>query len=121
MERVKKYLVQGIGEAKVKEKARWKTAPAVKKEFFDMYADHLWEYKTLESNQVHQDILEVMEERLSDGVDIHHSVKRAVAKHKHEFEGLNRELDEESSEEEGEEEEEEAADPHPGTKLFSYR
>ena len=68
---------------------------AVKKEFFDTYEDHLREFKTLESDQVHQDILEAMEERLSDGVDIHHAVKRAVPKHKHEFEGLFRELDQE--------------------------
>ena len=64
------------------------------------------EYKTLEFNDVHRDILHTMEKRLNDGVDIH-AIKRAVAKHKHEFEGLFQELDEDS----GEAMEEEDPDP----------
>ena len=102
-ERFEKYLEQGMGEADAKEKARWKTTPEIKTEFFDNYERHLWEYKTLEFNNVHRDILDAMEDRLTDGVDIHHAIKRAVAKHKPEFEGLFQELDEESDEEQEEE------------------
>ena len=95
-ERVEKYLAQGMEEADAREKANWKTTPEIKTEFFDNYETHLWEYKTLEFNDVHRDILHTMEDRLTDGVDIHHAIKRAVAKHKPEFEGLFQELDEES-------------------------
>ena len=114
-ERVEKYLAQGMGEADAKEKAQWKTTPEIKTEFFDNYETHLWEYKTLEFNDVHRDILHTMEKRLTDGVDIHHAIKRAVAKHKPEFEGLFQELDEDSEEEAMEEE-----DPDPNAGV-TYR
>ena len=51
-----------------------------------------------------------MKKRLTDGVDIHHAIKRAVAKHKPEFEGLFQELNEESDEDP----EEEDLDPSAG-------
>ena len=44
-----------------------------------------------------------MDKRLTDGVNIHHAIKRAVAKHKPEFEGLFQELDEDSDEDPEEE------------------
>ena len=106
-ERFKKYLAQGMEEADTKEKAHWKTTPEIKSEFFDNYETHLWEYKTLEFNHVHRDILHTMDKRLTDGVNIHHAIKRAVAKHKPEFEGLIQELDEGSDEDP----EEEDSDP----------
>ena len=120
-ERVEKYLAQGMEEADAREKANWKTTPEIKTEFFDNYETHLWEYKTLEFNDVHRDILHTMEDRLTDGVDIHHAIKRAVAKHKPEFEGLFQELDEDSEEEAMEEED---PDPNAGVayrwrKMFS--
>ena len=93
---LKIYLAQGIEKANAKETAHWKTTPEIKTEFFDNYETHLWEYKTLEFNRVHRDILYTMEKRLTDGVDIHHVIKRAVAKHKPEFEDLFQELDEDS-------------------------
>ena len=102
-ERFEKYLAQGMGEADAKEKAHWKTTPEIKSEFFDNYETHLWEYKTLEFNHVHRDILHTMDKRLTDGVNIHHAIKRAVAKHKPEFEGLFQELDEDSDEDREEE------------------
>ena len=98
-ERFEKYLAQGMEEADAKEKAHWKTTPEIKSEFFDNYETHLWEYKTLEFNHVHRDILHTMDKRLTDGVNIHH----AVAKHKPEFEGLFQELDEDSDEDPEEE------------------
>ena len=93
-ERFEKYLAQGMEEADAKEKAHWKTTPEIKSEFFDNYETHLWEYKTLEFNHVHRDILHTMDKRLTDWVNIHHAIKRAVAKHKPEFEGLFQELEE---------------------------
>ena len=102
-ERFEKYLAQGMEEADAKEKAHWKTTPEIKSEFFDNYETHLWEYKTLEFNHVHRDILHTMDKRLTDGVNIHHAIKRAVAKHKPEFEGLFQELDEDSDEDPEEE------------------
>ena len=101
--RFEKYLAQGMEEADAKEKAHWKTTPEIKSEFFDNYETHLWEYKTLEFNHVHRDILHTMDNRLTDGVNIHHAIKRAVAKHKPEFEGLFQELDEDSDEDPKEE------------------
>ena len=109
-ERFEKYLAQGMEEADAKEKAHWKTTPEIKTEFFNNYETHLWEYKTLEFNHVHRDILHTTEKRLTDGVDIRHAIKRAVAKHKHEFEGLFQELDEDSDEDP----EEEDPDPSAG-------
>ena len=109
-ERFEKYLAQGMEEADAKEKAHWKTTPEIKSEFFDNYETHLWEYKTLEFNHVHRDILHTMDKRLTDGVNIHHAIKRAVAKHKPEFEGLFQELDEDSDEDP----EEEDPDPSAG-------
>ena len=109
-ERFEKYLAQGMEEADAKEKAHWKTTPEIKTEFFNNYEMHLWEYKTLEFNHVHRDILHTMEKRLTDGVDIRHAIKRAVAKHKHEFEGLFQELEEDSDEDP----EEEDPDPSAG-------
>ena len=75
-ERFEKYLAQGMEEADAKEKAHWKTTPEIKSEFFDNYETHLWEYKTLEFNHVHRDILHTMDKRLTDGVNIHHAIKR---------------------------------------------
>ena len=43
--------------------------------------------------------------------DIHHAIKRAVAKHKHEFEGLFQDLDEDSEDDEDPQQEEEEEDP----------
>ena len=80
-------------------------------EVFRRLRDSPWEYKTLEFNDVHRDVLDTLEERLSDGVDIHHAIKRAVAKHKPEFEGLFQELDEDSEDDEDPQEEEEEEDP----------
>ena len=54
-----------------------------------------------------------MDKRLTDGVNVHHAIKRAVAKHKHEFEGLFQELDEDSDEDP----EEEDPDPSAGMAL----
>ena len=68
-ERLEKYLARGAEEADAEEKARWKTTPEIKAKFFDDYETHLWEYKTLEFNDVHRDVLDTLEERLSDGVD----------------------------------------------------
>ena len=102
-ERFEKYLAQGMEEADAKEKAHWKTTPEIKSEFFDNYETHLWEYKTLEFNLVHRDILHTMDKRLTDGVNIHHAIKRAVAKHKPEFERLFQELDADSDEDPEEE------------------
>ena len=110
-ERLEKYLARGAEEADAEEKARWKTTPEIKAKFFDDYETHLWEYKTLEFNDVHRDVLDTLEERLSDGVDIHHAIKRAVAKHKHEFEGLFQDLDEDSEDDEDPQQEEEEEDP----------
>ena len=62
-ERFEKYLAQGMEEADAKEKAHWKTTPEIKLEFFDNYETHLWEYKTLEFNHVHRDILHTMDKR----------------------------------------------------------
>ena len=98
-------------EADAKEKVHWKTTPEIKTEFFNNYETHPWEYKTLEFNHVHRDILHTMEKRLTDGVDIRHAIKRAVAKHKHEFEGLFQELDEDSEEDPKEE------DPDPSAGM----
>ena len=44
-----------------------------------------------------------MDKRLTDGVNIHHAIKRAAAKHKPEFEGLFQELDKDSDEDPEEE------------------
>ena len=96
-----------------KKSAHWKTTPEIKTEFFNNYETHLWEYKALEFNHVHRDILHTMEKRLTDGVHIRHAIKRAVAKHKHEFEGLFQELDEDSDEDP----EEEDPDPSAGDGL----
>ena len=97
-ERFEKYLAQGMEETNTKEKAHWKRTPEMKSEAFNNYETHLWEYKTLEFNHIHRDILHTMEKRLTDGVDILQAIKRAVAKHKPKFEGLFQELDEDSYE-----------------------
>ena len=115
-ERLEKYLAPGTEEAGAEERARWKTTPEIKAKFFDDYETHLWEYKTVEFNDVHRDVLDTLEQRLSDGVDIHHAIKRAVAKHKPEFEGLFQELDEDSEEDEDPAEEEEE-DPDPSLRM----
>ena len=109
-ERFENYLAQGTREADAKEKAHWKTTPEIKTEFFEKYETHLWEYKTLEFNHVHRYTLHTMEKRLTNGVDIHDAIKRAVTKHKHEFEGLFQKLDEDSDKER----EEEDPDPSAG-------
>ena len=107
-------LTQGMGKADAKEKSHWKTTHEIKTEFFDNYEKHMWEYKTLEFNDVYRDIFHTMETRLNDGLDIHHAIKRAVAKHKPghkpEAKGLFQELDEDS----GEAMEEEDPDPSIG-------
>ena len=77
----------------------------------DNHETHLWEYKTLKFNHVHQDILHTMEKRFTDGVNISHAIKRVVAKHKPEFEDLFQELDEETDEDPEEE------DPNPGARM----
>ena len=100
-------------------KSCWKTTPEIKAKFFDDYETHLWEYKTLEFNDVHRDVLDTLEERLSVGVDIHHAIKRAVAKHKHEFEGLFQDLDEDSEDDEDPQEEEEE-DPDPSSVRIAW-
>ena len=78
-ERLEKYLARGVEEADAEEKASWKTTPEIKAKFFEDYETHLWEYKILKFNDVHRDVLDTLEERLSDGVDIHHVIKQAVA------------------------------------------
>ena len=65
-ERFEKYLAQGMEETDAKEKANWKTTPEIKTEFFNNYETHLWEYKTLEFNHIHRDILRTMHRKEID-------------------------------------------------------
>ena len=46
------------------------------------------DYRMLEDNDVHQEILAAMENKVEDGVENRHAIKRAMAKCQHEFEGL---------------------------------
>jgi len=83
-----KYVNHGVNEGEAMEKAYVKSLPEVKRIFFDHYETFLWRYQTLRYDEIHQEIVEDLEGRLDGGVDIRHAVKRAMAKHKHEFEGL---------------------------------
>ena len=47
--------------------------------------------------------ISMLDKRLTDGVHIRHAIKRTVAKHKPEFEGLFQELEEDSDEDPEEE------------------
>ena len=78
-------------------------------------------YKTLEFNDIHRDVLDTLEERLSESVDIHHAIKRAVAKHKPEFEGLFQELDEDSEDDEDPQEEEEEDPDDPSVMMVCFK
>ena len=97
-----------MAEANAKEKAHWKTMPEIKTEFFDNYETHLWEYKTLEFNHVHRDILHTHGKEIDWWLGHCHAIKRLVAKRKHEFEDFFQELEEELDEDPEEE------DPNPG-------
>ena len=76
--------------------------------------------KPWEFNHVHRDILHTMDKKLTDGVNIHYAIKRAVAKHKPEFEGLFLELDEDSDEDPEEKTPIPAAPGWPKGKRFSH-
>ena len=74
-EKFEKYLAQGMEDTDAKEKAHWKTTPEIKTEFLDNCKTHQREYKILEFNNVHRDILHTMEKRLTDSLEIRQAAK----------------------------------------------
>ena len=102
-EKYEKYVSQGVDEGEATEKAYLKTIPDVKSEFFAQYETFLWQYNTLEHDDVHQEISEELGDKMDSGVNIRHAIKRSMAKHKHEFEGLFQYEEKESENEEGDE------------------
>ena len=99
-----KYVDRGMEEGEAAEKARFKTTPDLKRAFFDRYREFLRHHQTLRHDEIHSEILEDLENRVEDGMDVRHAVKRALAKHDHEFAGLlqyEEEEEEESDVDEG--------------------
>ncbi len=87
-EKYEKYVSQGMDEAEATEKAYLRTKSDMKADFFGHYETFLWNYRMLEDNEVHQEILAAIEEKVEEGVENRHAIKRAMAKCQHEFEGL---------------------------------
>ena len=87
-EKYQKYVDQGMNEERAKEKAHMKTSWAVQRIFFDKYRTHLWSSEHLKDDETHQELVEDLEQRMSDGKDVDKTLKRVIAKYRHNFDGL---------------------------------
>ena len=83
-----KYLQEGMCEDDARAKATMKTTWAAKKVFFSLYQLFLANHMRLETNETHQQIVNKLQQRISNGLDLVTSFKRVIAKHKSEFDEL---------------------------------
>ena len=87
-EKYEKYVNGGMDEAQAKEKANRKTLWAVKRIFLNNYEDFLSSYLHLKDDDTHLDIVEDIEEKVNNGMEVSTAVNRVVAKHQAKFDGL---------------------------------
>ena len=83
-----KYVNEGMSEDQAKEKANMKTLWAVKRIFFNKYKEFLSSYLYLENNDVHQALVEDLQEKLDKGTEVSKALSRVMPKHQMMFEGL---------------------------------
>ena len=108
-----KYVDEGMEGDRAKEEAHAKTISAVQRIFFEKYRSHMWSAKHLKDDETHQEILEDLEGKMSEGKDVYKTLKRLMAKYKHKFDGLfvyDESDDEDTGEQEDMEDEEEEED-----------
>ena len=101
-----KYINEGMDEEDAREKAHEKILWLVKRIFFDHYTTYLSQNLHLKDNEIHQEIMDDLEEKTDKGMDVDRSIKKTMVQHKAKFDQLF-EYDETEEEEEDEEEEEE--------------
>ena len=87
-EKYQKYIDQSMDEEQAKEKAHAKTLWALQRIFFDKYTTHLWSSVHLQDDEIHQEILKDVEQRMNDRKDVYKILKRVLVKHRHKFDGL---------------------------------
>ena len=88
-DKYEKYLKENMDEDQAKEKANRKTLWAVKRIFFNTYKDFLSSYLYLEDNDIHQEIVEDLKEKIDDkGMALNKAINRVLPKHQAKFEGL---------------------------------
>ena len=56
--------------------------------FRQNYTAHLWSSVHLQDNEIHQEIMEDVEQRIHDRKDEYKTLKRVLVKHRHKFDGL---------------------------------
>ena len=113
-EKFQKYVNQGMDEERAKEKAYIKTLWVLQRTFFDNYKAYLWSNIHLKDEEYNQEIMDDLEEKINEGMDVRKALKRVIVNHRAKFDGLfqydeDAETDDDESEddddEEGEEEE----------------
>lgn len=97
-----KYINEGMSEDQAREKAERKTLWAVKKHFFNSYADFLFSYLHVKDDDTHQEIVDDIEEKLVKGIPVNKALNRVIPKYQARFDGLFQENEDSDGEEEDE-------------------
>ena len=108
-EKYQKYISDGVDEEEAKEKAHVKVLWAVKRSFFDLYSNFLQQNVYLGSADINHEIMSDLTEKVENGMNLRKAVKRVLARHGAQFEGLFQYQDENEDDSE-EETETEGAD-----------
>ena len=87
-EKYEKYVSEGMQEDQAKQKAHMKTLWAVKRIFFNTYKDFLSSYLHLKDNDTHREIVENLEEKVNNGMEVNKALDRVIPKHQAIFDGL---------------------------------
>ena len=87
-EKIQKYINQGMDEEEAKEKAYMKTLWAMQHAFFNKYMEYLWSNMYLKDDETHQEIMDDLEDKVNNGMDIRKALKRVIAQHRSKFDGI---------------------------------
>ena len=83
-----KYISDGMDEEEAKEKAHVKVLWAVKRTFFDLYSNFLQQSVYLGGVDINHEIMSDLTEKVENGMNLRKAVKRVLARHGTQFEGL---------------------------------
>ena len=83
-----KYIREGDSEDNAREKAYGKTLWAIKRDFFNDLETFLIQTVHLRDDDVFQEIVTDVDEKIEGGTELTKAIRRTLSKHKHQFESL---------------------------------
>ena len=93
-EKYEKYINEGMDDQMAEQKALMKTRWMRKRIFFDTYMTFLTYFIRLRDNDIHQEIVDDVDEKIDKGLHVRTALRRAMVKHKSKFDGLFEQVEE---------------------------